>query len=112
MPPQERLWLNNQQRVLPGPNGSCQEYQEQPIRFGKGGSFHVPTEDDERLSEEGVFSHQFGLASGKVCQRPQQERSGGRFRPVSEAVVERLKAKAYRPRDEGENSMHSVRYPF
>jgi hypothetical protein len=33
------------------------------------GSFHVPTEDDERLSEEGVFSHQFGLASGKVLSK-------------------------------------------
>ena len=109
---QERLRLNNQQRLFPGPNGSCQEYQEQPIRFGTGGSFHVPTEDDEVLTQEGVFSHQFGLASRKVCQRPQQERSGARLRPVSEALVERLKAKAHRPRDEGENSMHSVRYPF
>jgi hypothetical protein len=72
----------------------------------------VPTEDDELLTEEGVFCHQFGRASGKVCQRPQQERSGGRFRPVFEAVMKRLKARAYRPRDEGENAMHSVRDPF
>ena len=41
-----------------------------------------------------------------------RERGGVRFGPGDEAVVERLKAKAYQTRDEGENPIHSVRYPF
>jgi hypothetical protein len=53
--------LNNQQRVLPGPNGSSPQHQEQPIRCGKGGS-HVAAENDERLSQEGVCCHEFGRA--------------------------------------------------
>jgi len=49
MPAQERLRLNNQQRLFPGPNGSCQE---QPIRFDKGGSFHVAAKNDELLPKD------------------------------------------------------------
>ena len=73
MPPQERLWLNNEQRLFPGPNHSCQKHQEHPIRFGTGRSFHLSAEDNQLLSQERVFCHEFGLASGKVCQRPQHE---------------------------------------
>ncbi len=72
----------------------------------------MPAEKDERLSEEGVFCHQFGLATGLVCQRPYHERGGGRFCPVYKTVVERLKAHACQPLDEGKNLMHSVRGPF
>ena len=98
--------------MFPGLNRLRQKNQEHVVRFGIGKPFHLSTENDQRLSQERVFCHEFGLASGKVCQRPQQERGGVRFSPGDEAVVERLKAKAYQPRDEGENPMHSVRYPF
>ena len=59
-------------RLLPGSNHLGQKHQEHPIRFGTGRSFHLSAEDNEWLSEERVFCHKFGLASGKVCQRPQQ----------------------------------------
>src|SRR5438128_2836762 len=36
MPPQERLWLNDEKRLLPGPNRPCQKHQKHPIRFGAG----------------------------------------------------------------------------
>src|SRR5260370_37798272 len=85
---------------------------DQTIRLCAGWSFDLPTEDDELLPEERVFCHELGLASGKVSHRTQHERGSGRCGPVDEAVVERLKAKAYQTRDEGENLMHSVRYPF
>src|SRR5260221_10768426 len=60
------VFLNDEQRLFPGPNGSCQKHQEHPIRLRAHRSFHVSAQDDERLSEEGVFGHEFGLASGKV----------------------------------------------
>ena len=69
-------------------------------------------EADQRLSHERDFCHEFGLASGKVCQHPQQERGGVRFCPGDETVVERLKTKSCQPLDKDENPMHSVRYPF
>jgi hypothetical protein len=94
------------------PARPCQNNQEHPIRIGTGRSFHLSPEDDQRLSQERVFCHEFGLASGKVCQRPQDKNGGGWFCPGDEAMVERLKTKACQPFDKGENPMHSVPYPF
>ena len=107
-----RLWLNDEQRLLPGPYCSCQKDQEHPVGLLEDWSFDVSAEDDEWLAQKCIFCHEFGLASGKVCQRPSYESGIGWFGPVDEAVVERLKAHACQAHDEGENSMHSVRSPF
>ncbi len=112
MPAQERLWLNDEQGLFPGPNCPRQKNQEHSVRFGTGRSSHLSMEDDQLLAKDRVFCYEFGLASGKVCQRPQHERGGVRFCPGDEAAVERLKTKACQPLDEGENPLHSVRYPF
>ena len=106
------LFLDNVHDVFPGLSRLLYKKQKHHVRFGTGRLFHLSKEHDKRLSQEYVFCHELGRASGKVCQRPQQERGGVRFGPGHEAVVERLKAKAYQTRDEGENPMHSVRYPF
>jgi hypothetical protein len=112
MPPQKRLWLDNEQGLFPGPNRPCQKHQEHSVCFGTGWSFYLSPEDNQLLAQECVFCHEFGLASSKVCQHPQQERGGIRFCPGDEAVVERLKTKACQPFDTGENPMHSGRYPL
>jgi hypothetical protein len=70
MPLEQRLWPDNEQGLFPGPNCPRQKNQEHPVCFGTGRSFHLSPEDDKRLSKERVFCHEFGLASGKVCQRP------------------------------------------
>jgi len=66
MPPRERIWLNDEKRLLPGPNRPCQKHQKHPIRFGAGWSFHMSAQDEKLLSEQCVFCHEFGLAPGKV----------------------------------------------
>jgi hypothetical protein len=91
--------------LFPGANRLRQENREQPVCFGTDTLFHLTSEDDQRLSQERVFCHKFGLASGKVCKRLQQERGGVRFGPGDEALVERLKEKTYQTRDKGENPM-------
>jgi len=50
MPPQQRLRLDNEQRLLPCPNHPCQEDEEHAIRFRACGAFHLPPEDDELLT--------------------------------------------------------------
>jgi hypothetical protein len=50
MPPQERLWLDKEQCLLPGSYHPCQKHQEHPIRFGTGKSFHLSPQDDQLLS--------------------------------------------------------------
>ena len=88
------VFLNDEEGLFPGSNHSCQKHQEHAVRFGTGRSFHVSAQDNERLSQECVFCHEFGLASRKVGQCSQDKSGVGRFGPVDETVVERLKAKA------------------
>jgi hypothetical protein len=66
MPPQKRLWLNDEEGLPPGPNRPGQQHQEHAVRFGTGGSFHLSTKNNELLTEERVFCYEFRLASGKV----------------------------------------------
>jgi hypothetical protein len=112
MPAQERLGLDNEQGLFPGPNHPCQKHQEDPIPSDRDGSFDVSAEDNQLLSEERVFCHELGLASGKVSQRPQQERSGGGFRPVSEAVLKQLKTYSHQSQYRVENMNHRMSSPF
>ena len=112
MPPQQRLWLNDEQRLFPGPHHACQQDQEHPVGSGTGRPFHLSTQDDQLLTQQGVFCHKLGLATGLVDKRPKQQRGGVWCGPGDEAVVERLKTKACQPRDDGENPAHSVHSPY
>ena len=75
-------------------------------------SFDLSAEDNQLLAQERIFCHKLGPASGKVSQHSQDESGVGWFGPADETVLRRLKAKACQTRDEGENPIHSVRYPF
>ena len=88
MPPQERLWLNDEQRLFPGVYHSCQQDQEHPVGPGTGRPFHLSTQGDQLLTQQGVFCHKLRLGSRKIGQCTQQERGGVRFCPDDEAVVE------------------------
>ena len=112
MPAEQRLWLDDAQDLSPGPHHSCQQDQEHPVRPGTGRTFHLSSQDDQLLMQQGVFCHKLGLAPGKVDQRPQLERGSLRCGPGDEEVVERPKTQSCQPRDEGENPVHSRRYPF
>jgi hypothetical protein len=63
-----RVWLNDEGRLFPDPNHPCQEDEEHPIRFRACWPLHLAPEDDELLSQEGIFGHKLGLASAKVGQ--------------------------------------------
>ncbi len=84
MPAEQGIWLHDEQSLFPGANQPSQQDEEQSIGFRTCRSFHLPLEDDERLSQEGIFRHQLGLAPAKVGQRLQ--RQGG-----SERLVHRVK---------------------
>jgi len=49
MPTQERLWLDNEQGLLPSLNGSCQQYQHFPIRLATSWSFDLSAQDNKLL---------------------------------------------------------------
>jgi hypothetical protein len=112
MPTQKRFWLDDEQRLFPGPNHPCEKHQEHPICLRACWSFDLPTEDNELLAEKGVFCHEFGFASGKVSHRSQQERSERRFCPVSETLLKQLKIYSRQSLYRVENMIHSMRFPF
>src|SRR5215469_2048537 len=103
-----RLWLNDEQCLFPGVYHACQQDQEHAVRLGTGRSFHLSTQDDHLLAQQCIFCDQFGLPSGKVGQRPQQEGGGVWLGPSEVAVMERPKTQAYQLHDEDENSLHSI----
>jgi hypothetical protein len=50
MPAQQRLWLDKEKGLFPGPNHSSQEHQEKPVRLPVNWSLDLSMEDDELLS--------------------------------------------------------------
>ena len=68
-PSQQRLRLDDKERLFPGPNHSSEKQQAEPICLLARRSFDMPMQDDELLPQQRVFDKQFGLAFGKVCDR-------------------------------------------
>jgi hypothetical protein len=112
MLPQERLWLDNEKRLLPCTRRSREKDQEQTIRLCACWSFDLPTQDDELVPQEGVCCHELGLACGKVSHRTQQERGSGRVGPGDGAVVERLKTQGCQAFDAGDYRLHRIRFLY
>jgi hypothetical protein len=59
-----------EQALFPGPNRLRQKTKNHHVRLGTGRLFYLTTEDDQRLSQERLYRHEFGFASSKVRQRP------------------------------------------
>ena len=50
VPAQQRLWLDKEKSLFPGPNHSSQEHQEKPVRLPVNWSLDLSMEDDKLLS--------------------------------------------------------------
>jgi len=107
MEAEQRLWLNDEERLLPCPNHPCQEDEEHAIRFRACGAFHLAPEDDELLSQEGIFCHQLGLASAKVGQGLQRQGGSEWFGPTSKASEECMPAAIQEALERDENTSHT-----
>jgi len=103
MPAQQRLWSNDEDRLLPGPKHSCQENEEQAIRFRACWPFHLPPEDDELLSQEGIFCHQLGLASAKVGQGLERQAGSERSGPPKKASSQSKDERTHEPLETSQN---------
>ena len=55
MPPEEGVWLNDREGLLPRSNQPGQQDKEDAIGPGERWPFHLTLEDDEWLAEEGIF---------------------------------------------------------
>ena len=55
MPAEEGIGLNNEERLLPVPDGPCKYDEKQPIGPGTWWALHLTTEYDQLLTQQGVF---------------------------------------------------------
>jgi len=95
MPAQQCLWLNDEERLFPGPNHYYQEDEEHSIRFRACLPFYLPFENDELLSQEGIFRYQFGLASAQVGQRLERQGGSERSGPLNKASSQSSNARIH-----------------
>jgi hypothetical protein len=107
MPPEQGVWLHDQQCLLPGPNKPGQQNEKDAIGFCACRPFHLSPENDELLAEKGVFGHQFRVASAQVSQSLQRQGGCERFGPASQARGERIQATRLQPLESGENTCHT-----
>jgi hypothetical protein len=93
MPSKDRLWLDQEERLFPGPNHPGQEHQKKPVRLPVNRSFGLSMKDDQLVSYQGVFRQQVGFASGQIGECAQYERGRQWFDPPSNTFLERMQAK-------------------
>jgi hypothetical protein len=73
MPSEQGVWWHAEQSLLPRSNQPGQQDEEDAIGVRACWPFHLPLEDDQLLSQEGIFSDQLGLASAQVGQGSKRE---------------------------------------
>ena len=106
MPAQSCLWLDDEERLFPGPNHSCQENEEQAIGFRAYWPFHLSPDDDEVLAQEGIFGDELGLASVKIGEGGERQGGPERFGPTSKARGECMQAANLQLLERGKNTSH------
>jgi hypothetical protein len=90
--PQERLRLDEEQRLFPRSDHPGKAYQQQSIRLPAQGSFDLSMQDDQVVAEPRVFRQPFGFASGQIGECSQSQGGRRRFDPPGNIVLERVKA--------------------
>ena len=112
MPTKKRLWLNKEERLLPGPNHPGQQHQKKPIRLAVDRAFDLSPENNQLVSQQRVFRKKFGFSSGQIDECAQHK--GGRrwFNPTQKAFLKRMKAEADTLFDGGEDTQHESNLSF
>ena len=90
--PQERFWLDKEERLFPGSDYPGQKQQEQAVRLLVHRSLDLSMQDDQLLPQQGIFCQQFGFASGQISEG--SEYKGGRswLHPLQDMFLKRLQA--------------------
>jgi hypothetical protein len=65
--------LHDHESLLPGSNQPGHQNEEDAIGVRAFWPFHLPLEDDQLLSQEGIFSDKLGLASAKIEESSKQQ---------------------------------------
>jgi hypothetical protein len=66
MPVEQCVWLNNVKGLFPEPGKTSEQHEEKTVMLGENRSFHLAMEDDELLSQHGIFHNQIGTAASYI----------------------------------------------
>jgi hypothetical protein len=80
---------------------SCKHEQEQAIRFW---ALDLTAEDDELLTEQGVFGDELRLGTGQIREGPHQQRATEWPRPLEQVLMEPTKAASERASERDEQT--------
>ncbi|HSH79826.1 MAG TPA: hypothetical protein VLA19_14975, partial [Herpetosiphonaceae bacterium] len=72
MPAQERLRLDDEERLPPRSDAARQEHQERPVGGSAVGALDAAPQDEELLSQQGVLGEQLRLAAWQIRQGPDE----------------------------------------
>ena len=105
-PSQERLWLNEEQRLFPGLDSPGEKDQQQSIRLPTNGSFDLSMQDDQLLAQQRMFRQQFSFAPGQIGKSAHDKGGCRRFDPTQEVFWERTQAGTKALFDQGKHAEH------
>ena len=60
------IWLNNVKSLYPEPDTAREKDELNTVKMGKLGSFHQPIEDNQLLTQQGIFDNKVSAAAGQV----------------------------------------------
>ena len=107
MPAQQSIWLHDEESLLPGSNQPGQQDEKDAISFRACRPFHLPFEDDQLLSQEGIFGDELGLASAKIGEGGERQGGHERFGPMSQARGESMPAAIQEALERSQHTSHN-----
>ncbi len=91
MPAEERIGLDNEERLFPTAGSPCEQHQKYLIRLGTHWALHLTAQRDELLTEQGIFSDEVRLGAGQIGERCTQEGVPRWPGPLQQALAEPMK---------------------
>ena len=110
MPAQHCVGLHDHESLLPRSNYPGQQDEEDAIGPGEPWPFYLSLENNELLSQEGIFRTQLGFASAEVGEGGERQGGAERFTPTSKARRERLQAAILQSPERGQNTIHTKNF--
>ena len=87
MPTQNRIGLDNEQRLLPERSGASEQQEFDAIEVIELRTLALALKDDELLAQKGVFGDEIGFAASQVGCRSTCQRQGVGFEPAFDVIL-------------------------
>jgi hypothetical protein len=101
------IWLNDEQRLFPVPDGPRQHQQEEPIGPSARWALDLTVEDDQLLTEQRVLSDEVFPGAGQILQGSHEEGATRWPRPLQYTLLDPPERALESALERSEHSSHS-----